>query len=279
MNKKLIAINLLLLVTAVLLGWQLRNSILRFKAENNISKIQPVRDIKQKAVAEPGLVSAAPPAPYDPNAFSVIPDKNVFAESRTKEDVVAQPAVPEVPPLAQKPILVGVTSMGERSQAIIIDPTSAQPTRRAQTKHIGDVYQGYTITAITPDQMILESGSRREIIPLHEGTKRTGQGGKTAILGTRVVSFGGTIASTTGPAPTVAGGARSSAPPVPTSTSIGGSSAAAPNQAATRQPAQPARGAQPAVGQPSSATGQPAANQTRRVIRTPFGDVVQNPTE
>ncbi len=119
-------------------------------------------------------------------------------------------APPEPPPLAQKPILVGVT-IDTQPRASIIDPTVPQGRdRRAQIKRIGDVYQGYTITEISPERMVLESGTRKEIIPLHEGTKR-GQQGKTPILSTRVVPFGG--GGITGGTPISVSGGPGAAPP------------------------------------------------------------------
>jgi hypothetical protein len=65
-----------------------------------------------------------------------------------------------------------------------------RPTQTVQIKRIGDVYQGYTVTNITADSMVLELGSRREVIPLHEGTKQASMG-KTPIIDTQVVSIGG----------------------------------------------------------------------------------------
>jgi hypothetical protein len=70
------------------------------------------------------------------------------------------------------------------------NPSAAQNTnRRAQIKRIGDLYQGYTITNIAAEYIVLENGSQKEIIPLHEGSKRAASG-KTAIKATQVVSIG-----------------------------------------------------------------------------------------
>jgi len=292
MTKKWIAVNLLLLAIAALLGWQLRKSILQFDAENNLAKIQPVKDMKQKIVQEKPPARTIPVNQYNPAEYSIIQDKNLFVEARSKEEKAEAPP-PETPPLTQKPILVGVTITETQATASIIDPGSPQErgerTRRAQIKRIGDVYRGYTITQIAPDSIILESGTRREIIPLHEGTKRP-PAGKTPLLSTRVVSFGGgggsggTRVSTAGGGPS-AQPARTAIAPVGSSTS-----------AATAQP-KPVRVAPAANETPAAAAAAAAAeapdepapkttprpvspnrtidSQGRQVIRTPFGDIVR----
>ena len=190
MTKKWIAITLLLFVVTGLLGWQLYVSVLRFNAENDLSKIQPVRDIKQKIVQDKSLPRSAPSVNRTPAEFAVVPENNVFSESRTREEKTDGAASLEPPPLTQKPILVGVSIVDNQKRASIIDPSNPAQgrNRRSQIKRIGDVYRGYTITDIAPNHIVLESGTRKEIIPLHEGSKRQ-QGGKTPILSTRVVSY------------------------------------------------------------------------------------------
>jgi hypothetical protein len=277
MTKKWIAITLLLFVITGLLAWRLHLSIQQFKAENDLAKIQPVRDIKQKMVQEKPLPRMASPKSYNPAEFSVIPGNNLFMESRTRDEKV-ELAPPEAPPLTQKPILVGVSIMDDMKRASVIDPTApaSDRNRRAQVKRIGDVYHGYTITEIASGHIVLESGTRKEIIPLHEGTKRP-QPGKTSILSTRIISVGGGGISGGIPVSIVPGGpgaGRTASIPVasPTATTV----------------AQPVGGAsaqqRPTPANASSTTAQPVPSQNpgmrtdtqgRRVIRTPFGDVVR----
>jgi len=281
MTKKWIAINLLLLAVTGLLARQLHVSILRFKAENDLAKIQPARDMKQAIVTEKPMPHPAPVKTYLPAEFAIIPEKNVFSDSRSKEEKPEVVVVPETPPLTQKPILVGVSIEDLQKKALIIDPASSpqDKNRRAQTKRIGDVYRGYTITDIAIDRIVLESGTRREIIPLREGTKKV-QGGKTPILSTRVVSFGGGAASGGTPV-AVAGGGGSPArttvtavasSPAPAAQVSGGSAPAV----QVRQPAPaPAATSQPAMQQVAPTTQTTPTVPGGRVIRTPFGDVVR----
>jgi hypothetical protein len=275
MTKKWIAITLLLFVAAGLLGWQLYNSVLRFNAENDLSKIQPVRDIKQNIVQDKSLPRSAPSVNRTPAEFAAVPENNVFSESRTKEEKIDGDASMETPPLTQKPILVGVSIIDNQKRASIIDPSSPAQgrNRRSQTKRIGGGYKGYTITDIAPDHIVLESGTRKEIIPLHEGSKKQ-QSGKTPILSTRVVSIGG--GAVTGGAPVAVVGASPApgrtapAPGTPSAStnviqSMGGMPVAAPQRT-------PPTNVTPSQSQvPTTETDA----QGRRIIRTPFGNIVR----
>jgi len=145
MTKKWIAITLLLFVATGLLGWQLYVSVLRFNAENDLSRIRPVRDIKQKIAQDKPLPRSAPSVARTPAEFAVVPENNVFSESRTREEKTDGAASLEPPPLTQKPILVGVSIVDNQKRASIIDPSNPAQgrNRRSQTKRIGDVYRGY----------------------------------------------------------------------------------------------------------------------------------------
>jgi hypothetical protein len=264
MTKKWIAIDLLLLAVAALLGWELRVSILQFNAENDLAKIQPARDMKQKVLQDKPVPKVVSVKNYNPAEFAVIPDKNIFSDTRSKEDKTETLTPPEPPPLAQKPILVGVTIDTQPRASIIINPTAPQGRdRRAQIKRIGDVYQGYTITEITPERIVLENGTRKEIIPLHEGSKR-GPQGKTPILSTRVAPIGG--GSVTGGTLINATAGSAAAPPRTAVAPVGTPAAASSGQTAT--PAAPA--AQQAQPAQTPATGTAPKPQG---IRTPFGDI------
>ncbi len=285
MTKKWIAINLLLLGITGLLGWQFRLLVRQFNAGNDPAKLQPALNMKQKLTQEKIQTQPAPAKAYVSTEFAAIPEKNIFSETRTKEEKAEIAAPPEPPPLLQKPILVGVTIMDSQRRALIINPMSAgqDRNRRAEVKRIGDVYQGYTITDITSEHIVLESGARREIIPLHEGSKR-GSPGKTAILATRVVSIGGGAASGGAPVSVVGGsGARTATVPVGSSASSSAATTSPVGGVAPRQatPTTSQSTGQPTASQPT--TSQPTVVQPapqiqtpgNRVIRTPFGDVVR----
>jgi hypothetical protein len=284
MTKKWIAISLLLLGITGLLEWHLLVSVRQFNADNDLARIQPVPDMKQRLVQEKLLPPLPPPRNYLTADFAVIPEKNIFSESRSAEEKTGSAAPQDSQPLMQKPVLVGVTIMDDERRASIIEPTRSPQdrNRRAQIKRVGDVYQGYTITSIEPDQIVLESGTRKEIIPLHEGFKR-GLPGKTAILSTRVVPIGGGGASGGSPVGVVPGSggpARIPATPSGSPANISGRATALPGVG--RISSVPLGQTVPSASQPeaqpvSPPTAQPKVQQApdNRVIRTPFGDVIR----
>jgi hypothetical protein len=295
MKKKWIAINLLLLSITGLLGWQLHNSVLRFRQENNLSKIRPVKDPKQKNTQGAVLPGLAKTKVLSAAEFSTIPDRNVFSETRSREDQVNVPIVAEAPPLAQKPILVGITISGSQKVATIIDPVASPmaqmqaPGRRTQAKREGDVYQGYTITEITEDHIVLVSGTRKEVIPLHEGSKRP-QGGKTPILSTRVVSFGGAGGASAGTPVVISGSAviasrgQGASPTTTAAPTPGGNRGAAATALATAPGAQTAQPIQQLIQQiqqgiqqmqPPNNRGNAPANRGGNTVASPFGPITR----
>jgi hypothetical protein len=282
MAKKWIAVNLALLVVAGLLARQLSVRIDRFKSDNDLARLAALRPIASTVQADSGLPARAAPRRYDPAEFGVIAAQNPFSDLRGKPEEDTKAAAPE-PPLQVKPVLVGVTIAGNQRLASIVDPTAPVPpgtVRRTQTKRLGEAYQGYTIVDISQTQMVLDNGRRREIIPLFDNTKARTGAAKTPILASRVVSFG---AGAGGSSP--AAGSAGAAPPRP----------AAPGAQAGQSTGQPASvNAQPSVRTtipppqnqtrqvPGNAPQQPTTwnertdEQGRRVIRTPFGDIVRD---
>jgi len=168
--------------------------------------------------------------------------------------------------------------------ALIVDPAAPGGGRKTGTKRLGDVYQGYTVTDITETQMVLESGSRREVIPLFDASKRPAPGGKTSIAATRVVAFGAGPSGAAGAAvvqpqriPTAAAtqarqpGAQTQ--PVAAGTAPGAQAApAAPQSGIVRTTPQ---GRQVPGAAPGATWNEGVDDQGRRVIRTPFGDIVR----
>jgi hypothetical protein len=286
MTKKWIAITVLLLAVTAMLGWQLNRSVADFKAQNDLRGIRPVKDIRQTIVQDKTMPRPAPPKIYAPNEFNVIAENNAFSDSRSREEKADVAVSNEPPPLTQKPILVGVTIIDSSRRASIIDPTTPSQgrTRRAQLKRIGDIYHGYTISEIAPDYIVLESGTRREIIRVHEGSKKP-QAGKTPILSTRVVNFGsggaagGTVPVTVASASPGSVSGRTSTPASANPSGAG----AAPGVSGTTGPRAVQTGIQQAPTPPAPTTPQtgsqtPAVEtdaQGRRVIRTPFGNIVR----
>ena len=278
MNKNWIAINVALLLLSGLLGWRLYTNAGNFRAQNDVARIQPARDPKQSIGLEGGLPSVKADPPYNVADFAGVPAQNIFSDTRTKDEPPpAVPAVAEAPPLTIRPILVGVVVVGDKKVASVVEPTTASAVHRSQTRRLGDTYQGYTITDITRDQMVLERGNRREVIPLFDAAKHpapgaAAQSGKTPILATRVVSIGGGGGGAAGAAQPAAAGVRSAAAPG----SSGGTAGPPAAQGRNVTPIQQSRQVTPSSQRPQQAPS-PSEAPARRVIRTPFGDVQVRP--
>ena len=277
MTKKWIFLNVALLLVAALLAWYLRGAVSDFNLNNDIARIQPGRDLKKATGAET-MPPLRPARQYNPAEFQVIPGQNLFAENRTREDKTEAAQVQEAPPLAVKPVLVGVTLTETQRMALIVDPSASGTGRKTQTKRPGDSFQGYVITDITTSQMVLENGSRREVIPLHDGSKRPTQGGKTPILATRVISFGAGSSQAAGvPVRTVSTAVVQARPTAQTQPAVvpagQATSTGAPEAGIVRTTPQ---GRQvPGAQQGSTSAGERTDDQGRRIIRTPFGDIVR----
>jgi hypothetical protein len=286
MTKKWMAISVLLFIVAGVLGWILYASTRKFNIDGELEKLQPSQDMMQKIAWEKSLPQLPPPKGYIPEEFAVIPEHNLFTESRGGgEEGTADADLPDAQPLSQKPVLVGINITDNQKTALLVDPKASSQgrNRRAEIKRIGDVFEGYTISDIAPDHIVLGSGSRKEIIPLHEGSKQT-SGGRTPILSTRVVSFGGRGASGGSPiSASVISAAAPQSTAAPKSIPVADSQAkTAAKATASVTPARQTR-TQTSAGEPSSQQTRtqqqsPATDSSgpkTRVIRTPFGDIVR----
>ena len=300
MTKKWIAVNLVLIAIAGLLSWRLYVMVAGFRAGNDPAKIQPVRDLKLQTKLPGGLPPSKALRRYNAAEFQNIPNQNLFAESRSNAppEEPAPAVVQMAPELRAKPILVGITIAGDLRLASIIEPAlpglPANEARRSHTRRVGDVYQGYTIVDITDNQMILENGSRREVIPLFDSSKARPQGGKTPIVATRVINFGGgggtgqpgagvvavggaarpQSAQTPGQPPSVNQifGAPQATPPG--AAQQGNAARSGQTQSGRQTPGNGTQGATPAQAPP--AWNERIDEQGRRVIRTPFGDIIRD---
>jgi hypothetical protein len=290
----------LLLAMAGLLGHYVRDSINNVKKEGKKTINPPAPDPKKIAV-EQGLPLPEQPRQYNPGEFTEILDKNLFTENRSNVDPTpAAPPTQEVviPPLTQKPILVATVVSDTKQVAYIVDPGGAQrgapggapgvapggapgvpgaaavTSRRALVKKVGDTYQGYTITRITAENIVLRAGNREEIIPLHEGSKQP-KGGKTTFIPTRIASFGPLLSGTSSPGSSGRGPTGSGTPPV--GGSVAGIAAAV-QPSGQPTPGGSGRGTPPTstgMSMPGGAQPQPAQPGTPRTIPTPFGNITQ----
>jgi hypothetical protein len=290
MMKKWIAINLLLLLFAAIAGRQLYVSVQEFKAENDLSDIQPDRSLSQRTAQETILPPPITDIRYNASDFAVIPEKSLFLESRSMDGSSTTPSPTGTMPAAQKPKLVGVILTEDRKMASIIGPSGRGRNNEALWIHVGDEYEGYKITEIASDHIVLDNGSQREIITMADSSQAARRG-RTNVVPTRVVSIGGGATTGNIPVSVVAGG--SSAPPTPPATpvrtvnpetntrNVNNVVAVSGIQTGGQQTtANPTAGQQQQenVQTPKTTPAAPVPGNARRnprVIRTPFGDIIR----
>jgi len=263
MANKWIALNLLLLIAAVGLARELQQQYEQFKTKNDPSKIELVSAENQAAAkTAPGAsIDTFLETPVNADAdYYIISEKTVFSNLRgSEEEIVPVPAkVPALP--NPKPILVGTTIVdGQYTASVVINPTAAKPAPGGQvateTWRVGDLYRGYMVTSIEPEQMVLENSGMREVFQLNRAARRAPAAKSPINTATRVVSIG-------------QGGGASGAITVSTAAAAPGRGAvqtAAQNTAA-RQAQQAVQQAQQAVQQALQQAQQTAQQQQQQRI-------------
>lgn len=290
---------MLLFVIAAFAGYQLYDSMQQFEAGNAIENIKPP--------AESGAGNEILPPPpqekrYSPMDFAVIPDKNVFSESRTKGESVDEPSAGVTIPDSQKPTLVGVIVSGKQKVATLLEPAARGQAGDTILKKLGETYQNYTITEIEADHIVLDGGDRKIRVELND-ISLPAPTRRTVNVSTRVIPIGGGTASA-GMTPVMAGQGlsrlgrtvptRSGLPqtvPVagstqsfitPVTTGVPG----AVGLPGTAIPSGAVPGAVPQTGNQATPTGTvqqttPAQNTVTpqgrtRIIRSPFGEIIRN---
>lgn len=261
MANKWIALNLLLLITAVVMGRELYQQYEQFKAKNDPSKIEAVSS-ENSAAAKSATESSAGISTETPtntdSDYSVISEKTLFTELRGRnEDEVAIEAPKPKPLPKPHPVLVGTSMIGGQYTASVINQQAQQQARNTQlapeTWRVGDYYNGYMVTSIAADQLVLESGGMREVIPLNRAARRTPAAKTAAKPAARVVSIG-------------PGGGASGAMTVSTSASAPGRV-----QSAQAKPQQTQAKPQQTQAKPQQTQPQQRIPVT---VSTPNGDVV-----
>lgn len=276
MRRPLIFANVSLLLAVGLLSWRLSESVRQFDRENKPDAIHFTKS-SERIEALPPLT---PPPKYNLTEFGSIPARNVFSETRDSQpaDVPADPSE-SVPELKEKPVLVGVVLSDNENLAAVLDPVAPSVPagrRRGRTLRVGDGYQGYTVTEISADQLVLSLGPRREVIPLRDTGRRNPAGTRTPLIATRIVPFGGeaapglnvaTAAIVASPRPVTPAGPRPAPAPV-----------AAAVQVPPRAPQVQGTGQiVPAASQPFPSSGGVDYHTNVRVLKTPTGTIISYP--
>lgn len=247
MARRLIFLNLLLLAAATFLSYELYSSVRRFDEENDIAKLKAEALRKAAAKKSAPYAPAQPPEhkPVNMAEFQLVADKNLFSEDRTSPKEKVQVIVPELNPL---PLLLGVMISGE-PQALIQNPVrTAQGRPQSEIVKLGDMYQGYRVARITPEEVVLTYG---------EGLR----------------SYNLKLFDPNRPRPQ-AQPPRAFLPSPPMPVHTVSSQQPPPQQAVAQQPISPPQAE--SARQPSIPDSRIIIKDGKKYIRTPFGDVPQD---
>lgn len=164
MARKLLLINLILVLLIAALGMQLVWSWQGFDQEKNIGRIMAEFRSTQPEVGEP-LDAGGRSAYLD---YQLIAEKNLFSSDRQppqEEGEEAASAAP--PPLVPEPILHGTLKIGD-TQFATVTKYEGTGRRRAQGTKVrvglGDLVQGYTVSEISRDAMVLKWNDTEVVI-------------------------------------------------------------------------------------------------------------------
>ena len=215
MTNKWIAINLLLLIAAFGLVREYYQQYERFKTKNDPAKMEPV-SVEIQAAAKTAFGASINDIIKTPNNsdadYFIIAKKTLFSDTRRNEKIL--PVVtPKAAPLPKPhPILVGTVMIDGQYTASVINQAAQQQARNVQLDpeiwRVGHFYRGYRVTSIEADQLVLENGGTREVLPLNRTAARP-SAGRSATSTARVISIGPagktdgvmTISTPTGSAP------------------------------------------------------------------------------
>ena len=180
MKRRVVLINLLIFAGVVIFAGLFRYAWESFEQRHNLEGI--VASAQQRGES-PG------PSPVKPmgqaesfSEFVVVSEKTLFAEDRrpkSEEEVLVEKptvVVEESPKWAARPMLHGVSTVGEKRLGVVTAFEGNQETGELRNVQVGDLVQGYWVDEIGETTMRLRWGSLDEIIDMADATKPAGAG-------------------------------------------------------------------------------------------------------
>jgi hypothetical protein len=157
MSRAFVALNAVLAVVSLLFVLQIWRSIVAPSPTARGVGRRPAPSAPRRG---PDVTPAEPRVPLA--SYSVIGTKNLFSPGRTEGAAAAGPAA-----AGPRPFLYGVVVATDLSIAYLEDPAS----RRVTGYRIGDPIAGGTLTAITPDHVVLKRADGMIDVQLRDPAK------------------------------------------------------------------------------------------------------------
>ncbi|RPJ60207.1 MAG: hypothetical protein EHM23_11265 [Acidobacteria bacterium] len=162
MGRRLLLVNVLILVGIVVLARYVTNAWREFEDTQNLgSVLGNVRPRPQASVE-------VPPPPEPPQAypnFTIIAEKDLFMPERRPAPPPEDVKIEQQPKLAKNPSLNGVVNNGGVKQALITVFEGNNPKGTSRSVSVGDeVQQGYMVTEIADTSMKMRWKDADEIL-------------------------------------------------------------------------------------------------------------------
>jgi hypothetical protein len=149
MKRKLILLNIALVVLAAAASWQLRTRWLEGKAQERKVLAQSA-----KPMVAPPPPALETPQPAKAAGYSEVAQKTLFSRDRNP-NVVVEIAPPK--PVPEFPVAYGIMSLGDEPSAIL----SAKSGERSRQYSVGDKVGEFTLAEIENDGIVLEWDGRQ----------------------------------------------------------------------------------------------------------------------
>lgn len=168
MGRRLLLVNVLILVGIVLLARYVTSAWQNFEDTQNVASVLgPVRGGQP-----PDASIEVPPPPEAPQAFpnfTVIAEKDLFMPERRPaplEDKTVEPP----PPMPKNPSLNGVLNNGGKKQALVTIFEGNNPKGTSRQVSEGDDIQGWTVSEIADTTMKLRWKEQEKLIDMFDAT-------------------------------------------------------------------------------------------------------------
>ncbi len=164
MNRKLLLLNLVLLVAVVCASWQLRNDWVAGRA-----RAQALLHRQAKPQAPPAVIFSRPPDPVVAATYADIALKMLFSKDRNPTVVVEVKPAP-VKPMPPLPLLYGVMNLPGGATAVMSD--------KAGGRHMGirpgDKVGEFTLLAVSREDITLEWDGKQLVKRIDDLLDRAG---------------------------------------------------------------------------------------------------------
>lgn len=165
MGRKLLWINLVLLVAVLLLGNLVFDEWRSYEVKNNVARIRVTTPPSTKGTtAIPASTTQASHLQAAGN-YNVLFEKNLFSPNRREiEPPEPEVTAPKIPPMPGQPVMTGVSLIGDKKVAYI-----QEPGQGPKTVQVGDTIMNFgRVTEIRDDGLVYTWGEMTHNVTLQE---------------------------------------------------------------------------------------------------------------